>query len=57
MRNFYNNNNNNNNNNDNDNDNDDNNNEEELTEEHIDYCIGAAQDICKFIEHIGKNGA
>ena len=28
--------------------------EEELTEEHIDYCIGSAQDICKFIEHIGK---
>ena len=28
--------------------------EEELTEEHIDYCIGSAQHICNFIEHIGK---
>ena len=28
--------------------------EEELSEEHIDYCIGSAQHICKFIEHIGK---
>ena len=28
--------------------------EEELTEEHIDYCIGSAQDICKFIAHIRK---
>ena len=28
--------------------------EDELSEEHIDYCIGSAQHICKFIEHIGK---
>ena len=28
--------------------------EEELTGEHIDYCIGSAQHICNFIEHIGK---
>ena len=28
--------------------------EEELSEEHIDYCIGSAQHICKFVEHIGK---
>ena len=28
--------------------------EEKLTEEHIDYCIGSAQDICKFMEDIGK---
>ncbi len=28
--------------------------EEELTEEHIDYCIGSAGLICNFIEHIGK---
>ncbi|MCP4481590.1 MAG: hypothetical protein GY817_02025 [bacterium] len=28
--------------------------EEELTTEHIDYCIGSAGLICNFIEHIGK---
>ena len=28
--------------------------EEELTPEHIDYCIGSASLICNFIEHIGK---
>ena len=26
--------------------------EEELTVEHIDYCIDSTQHICKFIEHI-----
>ena len=28
---------------------------DELTEEHVDYCIGSAGLICNFIDHIGKD--
>ena len=28
--------------------------DDQLTEEHVDYCIGSAGLVCNFIEHIGK---
>ena len=31
--------------------------DDQLTKEHVDYCIGSAALVCNFIEHIvGRNG-